>query len=119
MDAQATTEELVEMTEEDLKAYDGKTKSEIRIAVKDPYGGEITVFNMTPGKDFYGPGGPYEVFAGRHASHGLAKSSTSPSDVTGDLDKLSQSELDTLQQWHTKFATKYPIVGKLVDKKSG
>lgn len=33
------------------------------------------VFDVTKGKNFYGPGGPYGNFAGRDASRGMAKQS--------------------------------------------
>lgn len=40
------------------------------------------VFDVTKGKNFYGPGGPYGNFAGRDASRGMAKQSF-------DLDMLT------------------------------
>lgn len=47
----------------------------------DEIGGRILlaingkVFDVTKGKNFYGPGGPYGNFAGRDASRGMAKQS--------------------------------------------
>ena len=48
-------------TLEELAKYDGvvEPKNPILICCLG------TVFDMTKGKDFYGPGGPYEAFAGK------------------------------------------------------
>lgn len=82
--------------------------------MKNPFNEEISIFAMIgAAADFYGPGGPYECFAGRHASHGLAKMSTDETDVEGDLSALSASEIDILQNWYSKFESKYPIIGTL------
>lgn len=66
---------------------------------------------------FYGPGGPYALFAGRDASRALALMSFDQNDLTGDLEGLSADELAVLQDWEYKFAEKYAKVGQLVPEK--
>ena len=68
------------------------------------------VFDVTPGRNFYGPGGPYENFAGRDASRGLACGSFDEDmltkDLSGPLDDLSglgQDEMQALQDWEDRF----------------
>ena len=74
-----------------------------------------TVYNVTQGKAFYGPGGSYHIFAGRDASRGLAKMSLDVKDVDDpSIDDLSLSEIDEMNNWANKLAAKYPIVGHLV-----
>lgn len=79
------------------------------------------VFDVTPGKNFYGPGGPYENFAGRDASRGLACGSFDEDMLTknldgplDDLDDLDDDQKEALNGWEEKFAEKYLVVGKLV-----
>lgn len=66
---------------------------------------------------FYGPGGPYALFAGREASRALALMSFDPQDLNGNLEGLSDSELEVLQDWEFKFMEKYKKVGMLVNQK--
>jgi len=77
-----------------------------------------TVFNATAGKDFYGPGGPYSLFAGRECGMALAKMSfdeTYLNNVAGCAD-LNFGERDSLDGWIQQFThfKCYPILGKLV-----
>ena len=79
------------------------------------------VFDVTSGRNFYGPGGPYENFAGRDASRGLACGSFDEDMLTknleGPLDKLDalgEEEMEALRGWEEKFLEKYLVVGKLV-----
>jgi membrane-associated progesterone receptor component len=79
------------------------------------------VFDVTPGRNFYGPGGPYQNFAGRDASRGLAFGSFDADmlteDLHGPLDKLEDldaEQKETLQGWEERFEEKYLVVGKLV-----
>jgi membrane-associated progesterone receptor component len=65
---------------------------------------------------FYGPGGPYELFAGKDHSRALAKMSFDPADVTGDLSGLEPYELETLDDWEVRFMSKYTKVGTIVKK---
>lgn len=120
-----TTEESVAVTEADAASSIPVTESELRqatggegralyVAVKDPFSDDVTVFDVSTGSDFYGPGGPYHVFAGKNATYGLATSSTDPDKTTGDLSLLTGAEQDTHMQWYAKYSSKYPIVGKLV-----
>jgi membrane-associated progesterone receptor component len=68
------------------------------------------VFDVTPGRNFYGPGGPYENFAGRDASRGLAFGSFDE-DMLEDLD---DEQKEALKGWEERFLEKYLVVGKLV-----
>src|SRR5271170_7538648 len=79
------------------------------------------VFDVTAGRHFYGPGGPYANFAGRDASRGLACGSFDTEMLTEDLDgpldtlgDLDGEQLEALQGWEDKFSEKYLVVGKLV-----
>lgn len=79
------------------------------------------VFDVSRGRNFYGPGGPYANFAGRDATRGLACNSFDrdmlTEDLDGPLDKLEDlgpEEMEALQGWHDMFQGKYDIVGKLV-----
>lgn len=79
------------------------------------------VYDVSKGRGFYGKGGPYENFAGRDASRGLALSSFDKevlADIDGPLDNLDgldKAELDTLDEWATFFAGKYVAIGNLVE----
>lgn len=68
------------------------------------------------GKEMYGIGGPYHLFAGKDASKALAKMSFDQADIeSSDLSDLTPEQLKTLQDWEKKFleVRKYPIVGEL------
>lgn len=79
------------------------------------------VFDVTSGRNFYGPGGPYENFAGRDASRGLACNSFDEDMLTedlqgplDDLNGLGEDEIEALKGWEERFLDKYLVVGKLV-----
>ncbi|KAK4103431.1 cytochrome b5 [Parathielavia hyrcaniae] len=98
-----------------LLPYNGENNMPVYLAVRG------RVFNVTPGRNFYGPGGPYANFAGRDASRGLACSSFDEDMLTKDLDgpldtlsDLGPAELDTLRGWEERFEDKYLVVGRLV-----
>lgn len=64
-------------------------------------------------RHLYGPEGGYRCFAGKDASRALAKMSMDPADAVGDLAGLSQSELDSLNDWAEQYKFKYDAVGTL------
>ncbi|CAL9780970.1 unnamed protein product [Musa acuminata subsp. burmannicoides] len=97
-----------EVTEEELRAYDGSDpKKPLLMAIK----GQI--YDVTQSRMFYGPGGPYALFAGKDASRALAKMSFEQNDLTGDISGLGPFELEALQDWEYKFMDKYAKVGTI------
>uniref|UniRef100_A0A0E0CNZ5 Cytochrome b5 heme-binding domain-containing protein n=1 Tax=Oryza meridionalis TaxID=40149 RepID=A0A0E0CNZ5_9ORYZ len=100
--------QLGEVTEEELRVYDGSDPNKpLLMAIK----GQI--YDVTQSRMFYGPGGPYALFAGRDASRALAKMSFELDDLTGDVSGLSPIELEALHEWEGKFMSKYAKVGTI------
>ncbi|CAO2821063.1 unnamed protein product [Amaranthus hypochondriacus] len=73
----------------------------------------VQIYDVSKGRMFYGPGGRYALFAGRDATRTLALLSFDLQDLNGNIEGLSESELDVLQDWELKFIEKYPKVGIL------
>lgn len=104
--------QIGEVTEEELKDYDGNNPDKpLLMAIK----GQI--YDISQSRMFYGPGGPYSLFAGKDASRALAKMSFEEKDLTGDISGLGPFELEALQDWEYKFMGKYVKVGTI--KKTG
>ncbi|KAF9906161.1 hypothetical protein BX616_000793 [Lobosporangium transversale] len=108
-----------EYTPKELTEFDGRTDdTRILIAVQGK------IFDVTRGRNFYGPGGPYGNFAGRDASRGLAKNSFDSEmlvPVDGPIDKLedlTDDEKEALSDWAMHFEGKYQHVGTLVENKN-
>jgi membrane-associated progesterone receptor component len=98
-----------------LLPYSGEKGMPIYFAVRG------RVFDVSSGRNFYGPGGPYENFAGRDASRGLACGSFDVSMLTEDLHApldtlkdLDAEQMEALKGWEERFLEKYLVVGKLV-----
>jgi membrane-associated progesterone receptor component len=93
---------------EELAGYDGTDPTRpILLAARG------RIFDVTRGRGFYGPGGPYGVFAGKDCSRALATLSTEPADCVADLEGLSASELEKLDDWIETFAAKYDEIGNV------
>lgn len=98
-----------------LLPFNGEENRPVFLAVRG------RIFDVSPGRNFYGPGGPYSNFAGRDASRGLACGSFDEDmltkDLDGPLDKLEgldAEQMEALQGWEERFLEKYNVVGKLV-----
>ncbi|KAG0335185.1 hypothetical protein BG004_000105 [Podila humilis] len=107
-----------EYTPKELSEFDGKTpETRILMAVNGK------VYDVTRGRNFYGPEGPYGNFAGRDASRGLAMNSFDKdmlAPLDGPIDKLEdlkEDEKTSLEDWETLFEGKYQLVGKLIENK--
>jgi membrane-associated progesterone receptor component len=102
-------------TPQTLLPYNGENNMPVYLSVRG------RIFDVTSGRNFYGPGGPYANFAGRDASRGLAFGSFDEDmltkDLEGPLDPLEDLEADqwdALKGWEERFSEKYLVVGKLV-----
>lgn len=105
--------QLGDVTETELSAYDGSDPQKpLLMAIK----GQI--YDVSQSRMFYGPNGPYALFAGKDASRALAKMSFEEKDLTGDIEGLSAYEMDALQDWEWKFMSKYVKVGQIIPEKS-
>ncbi|CEJ83092.1 Putative Membrane-associated progesterone receptor component 1 [[Torrubiella] hemipterigena] len=98
-----------------LLPLNGENDSPVLLAVRG------RVFDVTPGRNFYGPGGPYANFAGRDASRGLSHGSFDEDMLTKDLDgpldtlaDLTPDQVEALDGWESRFLEKYEVIGKLV-----
>ncbi len=100
-----------DLTRKELKEFDGKSddKHFLLLACKG------TIFDVTRGRDFYGPGGPYNCFCGKDASLAFAKVSTAEEHMNAKCSNLFAMEVDALNDWYRKFEEKYPVVGKVRD----
>lgn len=76
------------------------------------------VFDVSDGRNFYGPDGPYEKFAGHECGVALAKMSfdTEHLDDLEGCETLKFGEKTELEGWIDKFShyRPYPIKGRLV-----
>ena len=98
-----------EFTYEELRKYNGVDDEKIYTCLYD------TVFDITTGRGFYGPGGSYHIIAGKNGSKILGKMKLEPGFVENpvDLSDLTEKERGVLDDWFAKFQSKYPVVGKV------
>ena len=101
-----------EITPDELAKHDGRDPFRpIYLSIKG------TVYDVTPGRSFYGPGGGYAAFAGKECARAFALVSTDVADCVSDVSGLGALEMDNLRDWRAKFEYKYPVVGKIVEEK--
>ncbi len=93
----------------ELAEYDGSDPGKpLLLAIRGQ------VYDVGRGRNFYGPGGPYGMFAGKDCTRALAKVSFEPELFTGDIEGLDQEELDKLEEWIETFEGKYRRIGRLL-----
>ncbi|NWH66209.1 PGRC2 protein, partial [Geococcyx californianus] len=100
-----------DFTLEQLREFDGVRNPRILLAVNGK------VFDVTKGSKFYGPEGPYGIFAGRDASRGLATfclDKDALRDEYDDLSDLNAVQMESVREWEMQFKEKYDYVGRLL-----
>ncbi|XP_066488386.1 membrane-associated progesterone receptor component 2 [Tiliqua scincoides] len=100
-----------DFTLEQLREYDGARTPRILLAVNGK------VFDVTKGSKFYGPEGPYGIFAGRDASRGLATfclDKDALREEYDDLSDLNAVQMESVREWEMQFKEKYDYVGRLL-----
>jgi membrane-associated progesterone receptor component len=97
----------------DIVPFNGADGRRIYIAI------DGVVFDMSShesGAAFYGPGGGYNIFAGKDATIGLASMQLDPTQWKRTrVEELSASEQDVVIDWVARFRAKYAVVGSLLD----
>ncbi|RKP06643.1 cytochrome b5-like heme/steroid binding domain-containing protein, partial [Thamnocephalis sphaerospora] len=97
-------------SEAELARYDGTDPSlPIYVAIN----GEV--FDVTDGREFYGPGGGYHFFAGRDAARAYV-TGCFKTHLTHDLRGLTNPQLEQLKGWVSFYhdSPKYFYVGRVV-----
>ncbi|KAJ1357376.1 hypothetical protein KIN20_015512 [Parelaphostrongylus tenuis] len=98
-----------DMTLEELRKYDGVHDEHILFALNG------TIYDVSRGRSFYGPGCAYGALAGRDATRSLATMNIKDiRDEWDDHGDLTPSEKESASEWEVSFKYKYPTVGKLI-----
>lgn len=81
--------------------------------------GEIyDMSSHSSGRNFYGPGKTYHLFAGRDATIALGKLSLNSEELDIlNYDILDDTQRKTLAEWILRFRSKYSFCGRLKDVK--
>jgi len=107
----ASTEKLPQLTEAQLRSYDGSEVDGKSSSIYLSIGGII--YDVTAGKSYYGPGGAYSIFAGKVCDRALALSKLEDKELNDSVDGLTKEHMGTLQHWKGFFAKKYPKIALL------
>jgi len=94
-----------EFTAETLAQFNGVNGCPIYISVLG------VVYDVSAGRDFYGPGASYHCFVGKDSSRSLAKMQINDLEANASWRNLNEEHMKTLQEWRDKYQSKYPVVG--------
>jgi membrane-associated progesterone receptor component len=106
-------------TASELRSFNGSSSTVPEGYATTPIyiGADDKVYDVSfGGVIFYGPGGPYHVFAGRDATRALALMSLDVKDVeNSSIEDCTEKQLKTMKDWIKTFEDRkqYPIVGRL------
>uniref|UniRef100_H2ZQI2 Neuferricin n=1 Tax=Ciona savignyi TaxID=51511 RepID=H2ZQI2_CIOSA len=72
------------------------------------------VFDVSKGKDHYGPGGGYHFFAGRDGTKGFVTGDFSDEGLTDDIDGVDTNLFLGFDEWTSFYASTYTYVGTVI-----
>ena len=93
---------------DELHEYNGVNKGELVYLCVDG-----TVFDVTKGKQYYGVGGGYGLFAGNDITYSLAINSLNKKDLNIFEFELTEKQEKALKKWKAFYLKTYKVVGKL------
>ena len=94
-------------TPEELKLYDGSEGSKgLYLAF---YG---KVYDVSKGKQHYGPGGGYSFFAARDATRAFVTGDFTDEGLVEDVEGLSPQEMLEVKRWEEFYEKDYTLIGK-------
>ena len=96
---------LPRLDADSLAVFNGTNDHPIYISIKG------VVYDVSSGSDFYGPGKPYGVFAGKEVSRCLAKMQVNDGEANASWRTLNDEHKETLNEWEAKIRAKYPVAG--------
>lgn len=104
-----TDEQKMKLTPQALRQYDGCDGGRILLSLSG------ALIDVTAGAEAYGPGGSYQMFAGHDVTKCLALMDLSETSLD-DFDYVADTEgaKNSLETWHLRLTSKYPIVGNLI-----
>ncbi|KAI6235180.1 Membrane-associated progesterone receptor component 1 [Aphelenchoides besseyi] len=101
--------EMMDLTVEQMKKYNGVDDPHIFVGVAG------RIFDVTRGKDYYGPEGVYSNFAGHDGTRAFATfDMKAVKDDYDDISDLNGSDLSDALEWEERLRMKYPFVGRLL-----
>jgi len=101
-------ENIVVLTKEQLKEFDGKKNSKIYLAILG------RVFDVSTGESHYAVGGSYAFFSAKDATRAYLTGDFTDKGLTDNLDELKEEEIDGLTQWIEFYQEQYKQVGVVV-----
>ena len=107
----------LKLSREELLKYKGlQTVPEGRVDAPIYVGVKGKIIDVSyGGKEMYGVGGGYHLFAGIDASKALAKMSFDAADISSaDLTDLTPDQQKCLNDWFNRLTSKYPVVGDII-----
>jgi len=97
-------------TKDELSKFRGENGSPIYLALMG------RVYDVTRGKDFYGPGGGYSFFTGTDGTRAFVTGDFTPSGLIDDISDLDDGDYLGVKNWIDFYSKDYPYIGKVEGK---